>query len=93
MSIVAGSTLAFGGDPFWDPVPFSLPLLLILAAICLLLTLGFVVWLVVQPEEPEVDTKPLVDKATRQDRETAVTIRRRLDADTGRTDPAEPELR
>ena len=84
---------ALVGDPFWDPVPFSWSLLLILTAICLLLTIGFVVWMVLQPEEPEVDTKPLVDKATRQDRETAVTIRRRLDADTGRSDPSEPELR
>lgn len=85
--------LALVGDPFWDPVPFSWSLLLILTAICLLLTIGFVVWMVLQPEEPEADTKPPVDKATRQDRETAVTIRRRLDADTGRSDPSEPELR
>ena len=93
VSNVAGSVLAFGGDPFWDPIPFSWPLLLILVAICLLLTLGFVVWLVVQPEEPDISTKPLVDKAVRKDRENAMTIRRRLDADSGRADPADPELR
>lgn len=93
MSIVAGSVIAFGGDPFWDPVPFSWPLLLILLALCLLLTIGFVVWLVVQPEEPEHSTKPLVDRAVQHDRESAVTIRRRLDADSGRADPADPELR
>ena len=72
VSIIAGSVVAFGGDPFWDPVPFSWPLLLILVAICLLLTLGFIVW---------------------HDRESAVTVRRRLDADSGRADPADPELR
>lgn len=93
MGIVAGAGSPFEGDPFWDPVAFSWPLLAILAAICLLLTIGFVVWLVVQPEEPELDTTPLVDKAIREDRETATTIRRRLDADTGRADAAEPDLR
>ena len=93
VTIIAGSVVAFGGDPFWDPVPFSWPLLLILVAICLLLTLGFIVWLVVQPDEPENSTKPLVDKAVRHDRESAVTVRRRLDADSGRADPADPELR
>ena len=85
--------LAFVGDPFWDPVPFSWPLLLILGAVFLLLTIGAVVWLVLQPEEPDLDTGPLVDKATRQDRDSAATIRRRLDAETGRADPTEPELR
>ncbi|MGP9538209.1 hypothetical protein ACT3SP_09355 [Brachybacterium sp. AOP43-C2-M15] len=83
----------FQGDPLWDPVPFSWSLLLILVAICLLLTIAFVVWLVVQPEDPETDTEPLVDKAVRQDRETATTIRRRLDADAGRADTSEPDLR
>lgn len=83
----------FEGDPFWDPIPFSWPLLLILVAICLLLTIAFVVWLVVQPEEPERDSKPLVDAATRRDRQRAHRIRRRLDADSGRADTSEPELR
>jgi hypothetical protein len=93
VGIVAGATSPFEGDPFWDPVDFSWPLLAILGALCLLLTIGFVVWLVVQPEEPEHDTAPLVEKAARQDRRTAVTIRRRLDADTGRADTSEPDLR
>jgi hypothetical protein len=93
VGIIAGPASPFVGDPFWDPVAFSWPLLLILAAICLLLTIGFVVWLVIQPEEPERDTAPLVDRATRADRERAARIRRRLDADTGRADAAEPELR
>lgn len=93
MGIIAGPASLFEGDPFWDPVAFSWPLLLILAAICLLLTIGFVVWLVIQPEEPERDTTPLVDRATRADRERAARIHRRLDADTGRADAAEPELR
>ena len=85
--------LAFVGDPFWDPVPFSWPLMLILLALCLLLTIVFLVWMALQPEEPEDDTTALVDKATRQDRDSAATIRRRLDAETGRADPTEPELR
>jgi len=80
-------------DPFWDPVAFSWPVLLIMLAVCLLLTIGFVVWTVLQPDEPDRDTTELVDKATRQDRTRADTIRRRLDADTGRADAAEPELR
>ncbi|ATG50276.1 hypothetical protein CFK38_01120 [Brachybacterium vulturis] len=93
MGIVAGAAPFAAGAPFWEPVAFSWPVLLILSGICLLLTIGFVVWTVLQPDEPEHDTAALVDKATRQDRETAATIRRRLDADTGRADAAEPELR
>lgn len=93
MGIVAGAAPSVAGDPFWDPIAFSWPVLMILSGICLLLTIGFVVWTVLQPEDPELDTTALVDKSTRQDRETAATIRRRLDADTGRADPAEPELR
>lgn len=87
-----GELLTQGGS-FWEPVPFSMPLLLILAAFCLLLTIAFVVWLVIQPEKPEFDTAELVDKATRQDRERAALIQRRLDADSGRADASEPELR
>lgn len=93
MGIVMADASPFQGDSFWDPVAFSWPLMLILAAICILLTLAFVVWLVLQPDEPDLDTKPLVDKATRRDRTTATTIHRRLDADTGRADTTEPELR
>ena len=93
MGIRAAAAHPLAGDPFWDPVAFSWPVLLILLAICLLLTIGFVVWTVLQPDEPDLDTTELVDKATRQDREKAATIRRRLDADTGRADAAEPELR
>ncbi|WP_304502135.1 hypothetical protein [Brachybacterium sp. FME24] len=81
------------GDPFWDPISFSWPLLGILLAITVLLTIGFVVWLVLQPEEPDHDTKDLVDKATRHDRERAQAIRRRLDADSGRDDTSGPGLR
>lgn len=92
MGIVAAAAPTFSGDPFWDPVAFSWPVMLILVAICLLLTIAFVVWTVLQPEEPEFDTTAMVDRSTRQDRETAATIRRRLDADTGRADAAEPEL-
>lgn len=93
MGTVIADAAPFQGDSLWDPIAFSWPLLLILAAICILLTLAFVVWLVLQPEEPDFDTKPLVDRATHRDRTTAVTIHRRLDADTGRADTTEPELR
>lgn len=93
VGIVAGGTPPFRGDPFWDPVAFSWPLLLILVAVCLVLSIGLAVWLAIQPEEPDRDTRPLVDRATRRDRERAAMVRRRLDADTGRADAAEPELR
>lgn len=93
MGIRAAAAPSLASDPYWGPVAFSWPVLLILLAICLLLTIGFVVWTVLQPDEPDLDTTELVDKATRQDREKAATIRRRLDADTGRADAAEPELR
>ena len=93
MGTVAGTASLFEGDPFWDPVSFSWPLMLILLALCLLLTIVFLVWMALQPEEPEDYTTALVDKATRQDRDSAATIRRRLDADAGRADSAEPELR
>lgn len=86
------SILAQTGS-FWEPVPFSIPLLLVMAAFCLLLTIIYVVWLVIQPEEPDHSTTELVDKATRQDREEAELITRRLDADSGRADASEPELR
>lgn len=81
------------GDPFWDPVAFSWPLLGIFLAIALVLTIGFVVWLVLQPDEPDHDTTDLVDKATEHDRDRARTVGRRLDADSGRADVSEPELR
>lgn len=93
MGSVAGAVPSFAGGPLWEPVAFSWPVLLILSGVCLLLTIGFVVWTVLQPDEPEHDTSALVDRATRQDRARAATIRRRLDADTGRADAAEPELR
>ena len=58
----------------------------LLGAGCLLLTIGFVVWLVLQPDEPEQETTPLVDRAVDRDRGRAALIRRRLDADSGRAD-------
>lgn len=81
------------GDSFWDPVAASWPLMALLGAIVLVLTIGFVVWLVLQPEEPDMDTEHLVDEAIRADRDEAALIRRRLDADAGRTDVSDPELR
>lgn len=78
---------------FWDPVPFSWPLMGILLAVTAVLTIAFVVWTALQPEEPTIDTAPLVDRVTRRDRSRAATVRRRLDADAGRADTAEPELR
>ncbi|WP_062946522.1 MULTISPECIES: hypothetical protein [Brachybacterium] len=81
------------GDSFWDPVTATWPLMALLGAGCLLLTIVFVVWLVLQPDEPEQDTTPLVDKAVDRDRGRAALIRRRLDADSGRADVSDPELR
>lgn len=81
------------GDSFWDPIAFSWPLFGIFLAITLVLTIGFVVWLVLQPDEPDHDTTDLVDKATEDDRDRARAIGRRLDADSGRADASEPELR
>jgi hypothetical protein len=65
----------------------------LLGAICLVLTIAFVVWLVLQPEKPAKDTTELVDRAVDRDRGRAALIRRRLDADSGRADVADPELR
>lgn len=93
MISLAGPAAPFEGSSFWDPVGFSWTILLILAALCVVLTIGFLVWTALQPEEPEFDTTEMVDRAIRHDRETATTIRRRLDADTGRADTSEPELR
>lgn len=83
----------FQGDPIWDPVAWSWPVIGILLAVLAVLTIGVVVWTVLQPEEPDHDTDELVDKAVRRDRERARTIQRRLDADSGRADTSEPELR
>lgn len=80
----------------WDPVPFSWPLLGILLVGTLVLTLGFVIWTALQREDPEglsERSTQLVDKAVRSDQERAALVRRRLDADAGRADSSEPELR
>lgn len=86
-------TAPLEGDSFWDPVAASWPLMALLGAICLVLTIAFVVWLVLQPEEPDMDTERLVDEAVRADRDEAALTRRRLDADAGRADVSDPELR
>jgi len=83
----------FQGDSFWDPVPFSWPLMLIMLAVCLLLTIAFLVWTAVQSDKPDTDPGPLLDRATARDRKKARTVQRRLDADAGRADTSEPELR
>ena len=82
-----------GVGGFWDPVRFSWPLMGILLIGTVLLTIGFTVWMVLQPEEPEHDTTDLVKKATERDRAAARTVNRRQDADAGRADTSEPELR
>ncbi|WP_114853326.1 hypothetical protein [Brachybacterium sp. YJGR34] len=95
MGIVAGSAAPFEDSAFWNPIPFSWPVALILLAVCALLTIAVVVWLVVQPDEPETGSRSraLVERATGRDRRRADTVRRRLEADAGRADPSEPELR
>lgn len=93
MGVAMVAAAPMQGDPFWDPIAFSWPLFGIFLAIALVLTIGFAVWMVLQPEEPRHDTTELVDKATAHDRDRARTIGRRLDADSGRTDASEPELR
>ncbi len=93
MGIFAQGRAPLEDSGFWDPVAFSWPLMGLLLAITAVLTIAVVVWTALQPEEPTLDTTPLVDRATRRDRSRAATIRRRLDADTGRADAAEPELR
>lgn len=80
-------------DPFWDPIAASWPLIGILLAGVAVLTIAFAVWLVIQPDEPEHDTTDLVDRAVERDRDRARSISRRQDADTGRADTSEPELR
>lgn len=90
---MGASPVLVAGDPFWDPVTWSWPAIGILLAGTVLATIVFVVWLVLQPEEPDQDTEDLVDKAVRSDRERARTIQRRLDADAGREDASEPDLR
>ncbi|UVY84270.1 hypothetical protein NLU66_01345 [Brachybacterium sp. NBEC-018] len=85
-----------GGDGlagFLDPVGFSWMILLLLLLGTLVLTIGSAIWMLLQPDEPELDTTPLVDDAVRRDREAAALLRRRLDADAGRTDTTAPELR
>lgn len=88
--VIAGT---FQGDPFWDPVPFSWPVLGLLLVGVLVLTLGVVVWTVLQPDEPAADTTELVDRAVDRDRTRAQSVTRRMDAESGRADAADPELR
>lgn len=78
---------------FWNPIEPSWELWLLLIIVLVLLTAGSTVWWLLTPDEPEMDTKELVDKAVARDRERARTISRRQDADTGRADTSEPELR
>lgn len=80
-------------DGFWDPVPFSWPLMGVLLAALLVLTVGFVLWTALQPDEPSTEEKELVDRAVERDRSAAQLTRRRLDADSGRTDAHRPDLR
>lgn len=85
----------FEDSPFWNPdLPGSFwSVFGILLAGTAVLTIAFVVWMVIQPDEPEHDTTELVDKAVDRERDRARTISRRLDADAGRADTSEPELR
>ena len=86
------STLA-GLAEFLDPVAFSWPVLLPLLAGTRLLTIRFAVWTLGQNDEPDLRTDELVDRAVRRDRDRAALLRRRLDAEAGRTDTTAPELR
>lgn len=85
----------FEDSPFWNPdLPGSFwSVFGILLAGTAVLTIAFVVWMVIQLDEPEHDTTELVDKAVDRERDRARTISRRLDADAGRADTSEPELR
>ncbi|MGY5765743.1 hypothetical protein ACXET9_11130 [Brachybacterium sp. DNPG3] len=85
------SPLHAGG--FWDPVPFSWPLLGIMIAALLVLTVGFVLWTALQSDEPATAQEELVDRAVARDQEAARLARRRFEADAGRTDAHHPELR
>lgn len=81
-------------DPFWDPVHYDGWLLVIGVVGIILATIGILVWYWLQPEEPDRRDRPdLVQKAVQRDQERAAHLRRRLDADTGRADANEPELR
>ena len=73
---------------FWNPIEPSWELWLLLIIVLVLLTAGSTVWWLLTPDEPEMDTKELA-----RDREQARTISRRQDADAGRADTSEPELR
>lgn len=87
----------FEDSPFWNPLGPSpsnfWSVFGILLAGTAVLTIAFVVWMVIQPEEPEHDTTELVDRAVDRDHDRARAISRRLDADAGRADTSEPELR
>lgn len=80
-------------DPeFWVPKKFSWEWLGLGAAGITVLTIGMIIWLVLMKDEPEIDTKPLVDRAVERDRERARQARQRLDADSGRTDMTTRDL-
>ncbi|MCT1430372.1 hypothetical protein M3G50_06340 [Brachybacterium muris] len=96
--MIAATLLAatpFEDSPFWNPdLPGSFwSVFGILLAGTAVLTIAFVVWMVIQPDEPEHDTTELVDRAVGRERDRARIISRRLDADAGRADTSEPELR
>lgn len=93
MGVLVVLAAPFQNDSFWDPVAFSWPMLGILLALTAALTIGFLAWAVLQPGEPDHDTRELVDRATRRDRGQADDVRHRLDAEAGRTDPSAPGRR
>ncbi|MGP9683198.1 MULTISPECIES: hypothetical protein [unclassified Brachybacterium] len=93
MGVLVVLAAPFRSDSFWDPVAFSWPLLGLLVALTAVLTIGFLTWAVLLPEQPEHDTRELVDRAVRRDRGRADDVRRGLEAEAGRADPSAPGRR
>ncbi len=72
-------------DGFWDPVPFSWPVMGILLAGIAVLTVGFLIWLMLQPDEPDMSSSAEIKRATRRDREAAAQIMTSLSSEAGRS--------
>lgn len=65
--------------PAWSWVTFG-----VLCLIIVVLTVGFFIWMMLQPEEPADPEEDLVQKAVDRDRAAAADIAATQDADSGR---------
>ncbi|MFC0672867.1 hypothetical protein [Brachybacterium hainanense] len=77
----------------WTTAPSLSPLaVVVLIAGTILLTIGFLIWLALTPDEPADTTREARRRLSERSRAEAARNRRRLDADAGRADHVAGDL-